>query len=97
MASVSTTIKIDSDLKHDAQVFLDEFGLSLSAAVTLFLRQVVREQAIPFRVGNPKPALVYTEAEYQHKLERGLEDVHAGRGITKTLDELIGMESNDSE
>lgn len=95
--NVSTTIKIDSELKRDAQVFLDEFGLSLSAAVTLFLRQVVREQAIPFRIGSPKPPLVYTEEEYRKKLERGLEDIHAGRGIHKTLEELMEMEGNDPE
>ena len=51
MATVSTTIKLDSELKQEAQRFFDEYGLSLSAAVTMFLRQTVREQAIPFRVG----------------------------------------------
>lgn len=95
--NVSTTIKIDSDLKRDAQVFLDEFGLSLSAAVTLFLRQVVREQAIPFRIGSQKPPVVYTEEEYCRKLEQGLEDIHAGRGIHKPLEELMEMEGNDPE
>lgn len=55
MATVSTNIKIDSGLKQESQKLFESFGLSLSAAVNIFLRQAVREQAIPFRVGAPMP------------------------------------------
>lgn len=55
MAPVSTNIKIDPELKKEAQEILDTFGLTLTGAINIFLRQVVREQAIPFRVGNPFP------------------------------------------
>ena len=57
MATVSTTIKLDSELRNEAQKFFDEYGLSLSAAVTMFLRQTVREQAIPFRIGETQVPL----------------------------------------
>lgn len=57
MATVSTTIKLDSDLKREAQAFFDEYGLSLNAAITMFLRQTVREQAIPFRIGEARKPL----------------------------------------
>lgn len=55
MATISTNIKIDSALKQEAQQLFDSLGLNLSTAVNMFLRQAVREQAIPFRVGNPLP------------------------------------------
>ena len=55
MAVVSTNIKIDSDLKRESQELFESFGITLSAAINMFLRQAVREQAIPFRVGNPLP------------------------------------------
>lgn len=55
MAVVSTNIKIDQKLKQESQELFESFGLSLSAAVNMFLRQSVREGAIPFRVGNPQP------------------------------------------
>lgn len=64
MATVSTTIKLDKDLKNEAQKFFDEYGLSLSAAVTMFLRQTVQERAIPFRVGevrDTRKQLTYEE------------------------------------
>ena len=55
MAPVSTNIKIDPELKEQSQALFESLGLSLSAAVNIFLRQAVREQAIPFRIGNPLP------------------------------------------
>ncbi len=55
MSTVSTNIKIDTDLKKESQVLFENLGLNLSTAVNMFLRQAVREQAIPFRVGAPVP------------------------------------------
>ena len=55
MALQTTTIKIDKELKENAFRFFSDFGMDMGTAVTIFLRQAVREQAIPFRVGNPVP------------------------------------------
>jgi len=55
MTPVSTNIKIDPKLKEQSQELFESLGLTLSAAVNMFLRQAVREQAIPFRVGSPLP------------------------------------------
>ncbi len=50
MARVATNISIDEDIKPKAQAMLAEFGLDLSTAVNMFLRQMLREKAIPFEV-----------------------------------------------
>lgn len=55
MAPVSTTIKIDPELKKQAQELFNELGMNLTTAVNIFLTQAVREQAIPFRVGMDIP------------------------------------------
>lgn len=55
MAAVSTNIKIEAELKKEAQELFESFGLNLSTAVNMFLRQAVREQAIPFRIGAREP------------------------------------------
>ncbi len=55
MAKVSTNISLDADLKKEAQTLLKDLGLDLSTAVTIFLRQTVREQAIPFRIERQVP------------------------------------------
>lgn len=55
MALKSTNIKIDENLKKLAQQLFASLGLDMTTAVNIFLRQAVREQAIPFRIGEPVP------------------------------------------
>jgi DNA-damage-inducible protein J len=55
MAPISTTIKIDPELKKQAQELFGELGMNLTTAVNIFLAQAVREQAIPFKVGMDVP------------------------------------------
>ena len=45
---MTTTLRIDDGLKRDCEVVLEDLGLSMSGAVTLFLKQVVKQRAIPF-------------------------------------------------
>ena len=55
MAKVATNISIDEDIKPSAQAMLAEFGLDLSTAVNMFLRQMLREKAIPFEIRKDVP------------------------------------------
>ena len=55
MSKVSTNINLDSDLKKSAQELFYDLGLDLTTAVTLFLKQYVREQAIPFEIKREIP------------------------------------------
>lgn len=55
MAKVSTNINLDADLKRSAQVLLKDLGMDLTTAVTIFLKQMVREQGLPFRVTRDVP------------------------------------------
>ena len=55
MAKVSTNISLDSELKKSAQELFSDFGLDLTTAVTMFLKQAVREQRIPFEIKREVP------------------------------------------
>lgn len=55
MAKVSTNINLDPSLKKTAQELFSDLGLDLTTAVTLFLKQAVREQAIPFAIKRETP------------------------------------------
>ncbi len=50
MAVSNITIRIDSELKRQGEELFDELGLSMTAAITSFIKQSVREQGIPFRL-----------------------------------------------
>ena len=43
-------IELGNTLKHDAEYVLNQMGLTLTDAVRLFLRQVVKERELPFLV-----------------------------------------------
>ena len=55
MAKVSTNISIDADTKVAAQALLSEFGMDLSTAVNIFLKQMIYEGAIPFMIAREHP------------------------------------------
>ena len=91
MVSVTASIKIDPELKRESQALFESFGLSLSAAINLFLRQAVREQAIPFRVGSP----VYNEETL-----RTIQEARQGKHLSKpfqTVEALMEDLESDEE
>lgn len=55
MAKITTNISIDADIKMKAQELFADFGLDLSTAINMFLRQSVRENAIPFSISREVP------------------------------------------
>ncbi len=59
MAKVSTNISLDEDLKRDAQALFAEFGMDLTTAVTIFLKQSLREGRIPFSIHKVKEQSTY--------------------------------------
>ena len=50
MANINVTIRMDEKLKAQAEKLFSDLGLSLSSAITMFVKQAVREQRIPFEV-----------------------------------------------
>ena len=55
MANVNVTIRMDENMKRQADELFSDFGMSLSGAITVFLKQSLREQAIPFQIGRDMP------------------------------------------
>lgn len=62
MAKVSTNINLDPTLKKNAQELLRDLGMDLTTAITIFLRQTVREQGIPFEIKRETPNAQTIEA-----------------------------------
>ena len=47
---VSTNITLDPDLKKEAIELFSDLGLDLTTAITLFLKQAVIHQGLPFSI-----------------------------------------------
>ena len=67
MATVNISIKIDGETKREAQKLFKDLGLSLSAAINIFLKQAIREKGIPFYINslpeNSELAQAFEEAK----------------------------------
>ena len=48
MATTSVTFRIDEELKRQAEALFDDLGLSMTTAITIFLKAIVRQGKIPF-------------------------------------------------
>ena len=50
MSTVNVTIRMDKKLKQQADELFTDLGMSLSTAFTVFVKQSIREQSIPFTI-----------------------------------------------
>lgn len=55
MKSVNVTIRVDEELKEQADSLFNDLGMSLSTAFNIFLKQSVREQRMPFMISRNVP------------------------------------------
>lgn len=82
--------RVDPEIKEQAEVILNSLGLPMSNAVSMFLRQVVIQRGLPFDVKLPvrKPLALgaMTKDELDRELQKGMDDIAAGR--TKPAEEV---------
>ena len=64
MATITSPINVvvDKKTKEEATKILKDLGLSMSSAITLFLKQVIKTDGLPFEVKNRKPSKELIEA-----------------------------------
>jgi DNA-damage-inducible protein J len=82
-------IRIDDDLKIEGERLFKELGLTFSSAVSVFISQAVREQAIPFKLSADS---FYSEGNMAH-LRHVFADADAGRNMG--VHELIEPDDDD--
>ena len=85
MAQIS--LRVDDDVKRNAERTFDDIGLSMSTAINIFLKAVVRENRIPFEL----TADPFYSRENMAELERRVSDIRTGKSVLKPH-ELIEAE-----
>lgn len=55
METVNMSIRMDKELKKQADAMLSDMGLNMTTAMNMFLRQVVRQGRIPFEIATDIP------------------------------------------
>ena len=72
MATTNLNFRIDADLKKQSEEIFNELGLTMSTALTVFLRQTVRSNGIPFDMRLSTPNDETLEAIMDVNLNRNM-------------------------
>ena len=80
--STNLYVRIEPDVKKNAETILSQLGIPISNAVSMFLKQVILHRGLPFDVTLPdlKPLDIstLTEDEFHSELEKGFVDIEKG-------------------
>ena len=71
---VDITISLDREIKEKAENMFNDFGMDLSTAFNIFIRQSLRQGEIFFEIHDP----FYSEAN-QAELSRRIADIESGK------------------
>ena len=75
MKTINVTLRLDKELKEEADALFEDMGLSLNTACRMFLTRAVQEQRIPFEVRRP-----------DRKTRKALADAEQGKDVSKSFD-----------
>jgi len=53
LKDTNINVRVNSDIKNEAETILNKLGLNLSSAIDLYLAQIIKTRGIPFEVKLP--------------------------------------------
>lgn len=62
--------RLEPNLKEEAEAILEKLGLSMTAAMSIFCRQIVLRKGIPFNVEIPNKTAVKSMQEARRKAQK---------------------------
>jgi DNA-damage-inducible protein J len=75
--TINVTIRLDREVKEQAEKMFNDFGMNLSTAFNVFARQSLRQGKIPFEIYDP-----FFSIQNQAELNRRIADIEAGVKIS---------------
>ena len=80
--SANLYVRIEPDVKEQAESILSALGIPASNAINMFYKQIILNRGLPFEVKIPTAKSVnvaeLTEAELNAELEKGYADIEKG-------------------
>ena len=82
--TATLNLRVNPKVKERAEKVLSQLGVPMATAIDIYLNQISLTGGIPFSVSLPKvPAAIHadvmTAEEIHQKLEKGYNDIEAGR------------------
>ncbi|CAM1670426.1 type II toxin-antitoxin system RelB/DinJ family antitoxin [Streptococcus mitis] len=78
MSKTSMSIRLDSEVKEQAQQVFNNLGMDMTTAINIFLRQAIQYQGLPFDVrldDNRKLLEVLTDLDQNRNMSQSFESV----------------------
>ena len=78
MSKTSMSIRLDSEVKEQAQQVFSNLGIDLTTAINIFLRQAIQYQGLPFDVRldeNRKLLEVLTDLDQNRNMSQSFKSV----------------------
>ena len=81
--TTNISIRMDTDLKAEADALFSELGMNMTTAFNIFVRQAIREGGIPFEVKLDRPnketaaAMLEAERISRDPSVKGYDDLNA--------------------
>ena len=78
MSKTSMSIRLDSEVKEQAQQVFSNLGMDMTTAINIFLRQAIQYQGLPFDVRldeNRKLLQVLTDLDQNRNMSQSFESV----------------------
>lgn len=88
--SANLYARIEPEVKEQAETILNALGIPASSAITMFYKQIILHNGLPFEVTLPDHPLdisKMTRRQLDEELEKGYSDIQAGR--TKSAKEVF--------
>lgn len=80
--SSTVNVRIEPDIKAEAEEIFSAIGLSTATAINAFYRQVILRKGLPFSLTSVKPPLSLanmTQEQLDTELAKGLASIKGGR------------------
>ena len=84
MANTSMNIRMDADVKRQAEALFSEIGMNMTTAINIFLKQSIRENGIPFELKINQPNTETLEA-----INEGKKIIEKGKARFNSADEMF--------
>jgi len=71
--TINVTIRLDKEIKEQAEQMFNGFGMNFSTAINIFIRQTLRQGKIPFEIYDP-----FYSDENQAVIKQRIDQVESG-------------------
>ncbi|CEV65140.1 TPA: type II toxin-antitoxin system RelB/DinJ family antitoxin [Streptococcus pneumoniae] len=81
MSKMSMSIRLDSEVKEQAQQVFSNLGMDMTTAINIFLRQAIQYQGLPFDV----------RLDENRKLLQALTDLDQNRNMSQSFESVSDL------